>query len=60
MNDLAAGGGQALATLQPSPVYEEPVWPIHGLYSRHGRFYPPYGWVPDVNYEELVQNPVGP
>lgn len=60
MHDLAAAGGDRLDTPPPSPVYTEPVWPIYGLYSRHGRFYPPYGWVPDVNYGEMVQNLVGP
>jgi hypothetical protein len=29
---------------------------IYSLYSRHGRFYPPYDPVPDVNWAELAQN----
>ena len=60
MRDLVAAGGDALAAPPPFRVYTEPVWPIYGLYSRHGRFYPPYGWLPDVNYGEIVQNVVGP
>ena len=40
----------------PSSIYQEPFTYIHGLYSRHGKFYPPYTLIPDVNYEELIQN----
>ena len=29
---------------------------VYGLYSRHGNFYPPYDFVPDVNYGELLDN----
>lgn len=30
-----------------------------GLYSRHGRFYPPYNFIPDVNFWQLVYNLIG-
>jgi hypothetical protein len=40
----------------PTSIYLEPFTFIWGLYSRHGRFYPPYNFIPDVNYSELVQN----
>ena len=29
---------------------------VYGLYSRHGRFYPPYNLIPDINYGEFIQN----
>ena len=29
---------------------------VFGLYSRHGKFYPPYNFIPDINYGEFVQN----
>ena len=29
---------------------------IYGLYSRHGRFYPPYSVIPDFSYNELKLN----
>lgn len=29
---------------------------VLGLYSRHGKFYPPYNFIPDINYGEFVQN----
>ncbi len=29
---------------------------VYGLYSRHGRFYPPYTPIPDINYTEFYQN----
>ena len=36
--------------------YKEPVIPIYGLYSRHGKFYKPYDFVPDYNFCELLYN----
>ena len=29
---------------------------VYGLYSRHGYFYPPYNFIPDVNWKELLEN----
>lgn len=29
---------------------------IYGLYSRHGKFYPPYNFVPDIEYREFLYN----
>ena len=29
---------------------------VYGLYSRHGRFYPPYNAIPDYNIRELFYN----
>jgi hypothetical protein len=40
----------------PSVIYKEGFLFIYGLYSRHGRFYPPHDFIPDVNYRELIQN----
>lgn len=37
-------------------IYQAPFTWVYGLYSRHGRFYPPYDAVPDVNWAELAQN----
>lgn len=37
-------------------IYENPFTAIYGLYSRHGYFYPPYDFIPDINYAELMQN----
>ena len=31
---------------------------VYGLYSRHGRFYPPYNFIPDINYREFIQNAI--
>lgn len=39
----------------PSPIYQSFI-PVIGLYSRHGRFYPPYNPFPDVNWLELLAN----
>jgi hypothetical protein len=37
-------------------IYIEPFTFVYGLYSRHGMFYPPYNFIPDIHYGELVQN----
>lgn len=45
------------AVKAPLPgIYGKPFTWVYGLYSRHGRFYPPYDPVPDVNWTELAQN----
>ena len=40
---------------------EAPYWvrewqflAFRGLYSRHGRFYAPYGWLPDIDYAQII------
>ena len=40
----------------PTSIYSKPFTFVFGLYSRHGYFYPPYNFVPDINYGEIVQN----
>ncbi|PHV10931.1 transglutaminase domain-containing protein [Chitinimonas sp. BJB300] len=40
----------------PSPMYTWPFSFVYGLYSRHGRFYPPYNAIPDINYQEFLDN----
>ena len=37
-------------------IYSAPYTWLYGLYSRHGRFYPPYNPIPDVNWAEMAQN----
>jgi hypothetical protein len=39
-----------------SDIYKNQFIFVYGLYSRHGRFYPPYNFIPDVNYKELMQS----
>ncbi len=42
-----------------SPVamwYHPNIRYIYGLYSRHGRFYPPFTFIPDFNLYELTYN----
>ena len=38
----------------PAGILRRPYIYVRGLYSRHGRFYPPYNPIPDVNWPELV------
>jgi hypothetical protein len=40
----------------PSAIYTLPFTYVYGLYSRHGYFYPPFNFIPDVHYGELLQN----
>ena len=40
----------------PSDIYKLPFTYVYGLYSRHGKFYPPYNFIPDINYYEFIQN----
>lgn len=40
----------------PTNIYEQPFTFVYGLYSRHGQFYPPYNFVPDINCGEFVKN----
>jgi hypothetical protein len=44
---------QTIAGPEYNPL-ERPHVAIRGLYSRHGRFYPPYNRLPDVNYPEFL------
>jgi len=40
----------------PTDIYIKPFVCMYGLYSRHGRFYPPYGYLPDIHYGEFLYN----
>ena len=37
-------------------IYRGPYTYLYGVYSRHGRFFPPYNPVPDINWAEMAQN----
>jgi hypothetical protein len=37
-------------------IYKQPLTFVYGLYSRHGKFYPPFNFVPDINWPEFVGN----
>jgi hypothetical protein len=41
--------------IAPNALLNGPFLYIYGLHSRHGRFYPPYNAIPDINYPELYQ-----
>ena len=40
----------------PFPIYVNDFFAIYGLYSRHGMYYPPYNFIPDINYSEFLDN----
>ncbi|MGQ0673480.1 MAG: transglutaminase-like domain-containing protein [Hyphomicrobium sp.] len=54
--DLAAVRWEGGQSSPPHAIFSKPFVYILGLYSRHGRFYPPYTPVPDVNWRQLLQN----
>lgn len=41
---------------KPHSIFRGPFVLVRGLYSRHGRFFPPYTAVPDVNWRQLLTN----
>lgn len=47
---IAWEGGSMHPLLQGRFAY------LYGLYSRHGRFYPPYTPIPDINWPEFMWN----
>jgi hypothetical protein len=53
----ASGGSHPIQWKMTSNTnYAYPFVFVYGLYSRHGQFYPPYNFVPDINYYEFIQN----
>jgi len=42
-----------------SPILTGPYTYLYGLYSRHGRFYPPYTPIPDVDWGQIPYNVTG-
>ena len=38
------------------PIFTQKFVYIYGLYSRHGKFYPPYNFVPDIEWSEFTYN----
>lgn len=51
-----AGVDREDLTYEPNRIFAGPFTYVYGLYSRHGKFYPPYDAVPDVNWSEFRQN----
>lgn len=37
-------------------IYKDEFTYLYGLYSRHGQFYEPYTFIPDLNWDEFLQN----
>jgi hypothetical protein len=46
----------ALAKTDRNDIFRSKFTYLIGLYSRHGRFYPPYNAVPDINYPQFAAN----
>lgn len=57
IRDAALGGAQPQwRAAPPTSIYVHPFTFVYGLYSRNGHFYPPYDFIPDVSYGELIDN----
>lgn len=41
---------------EPPLIYNEKFIYVYGLYSRHGQFYPPYNFIPDIEWNEFLFN----
>jgi hypothetical protein len=39
-----------------NPIFRTPFGYYYGVYSRHGKFFPPYNVIPDVNWGQFLQN----
>lgn len=40
----------------PNPFFANDFVIVYGLYSRHGKFYPPFNAIPDYNLRQLMYN----
>jgi len=40
----------------PHNIFSRDNYYIFGLYSRHGLFYPPFNFLPDLNYQDFLLN----
>jgi hypothetical protein len=50
------GAHPAWRVAPPNEIYLHPFTFVYGLYSRNGHLYPPYDFIPDVAYAELIDN----
>lgn len=37
-------------------IFKKPFGVIYGVYSMNGRAYPPYNFIPDINYQQFMKN----
>lgn len=59
LDDIQSDGLRSWAPESRAPIdtiFTRPFIRVRGLYSRHGRFYPPFTPFPDYNLRELVSN----
>ena len=38
------------------PIFNHTFTYVYGLYSRHGKYYPPFNFIPDINWNEFMYN----
>jgi hypothetical protein len=53
---VRAQGWDPRVTKRTDRVFRGPFTYVIGLYSRHGRFYPPYNSVPDIDWGQIPDN----
>lgn len=57
IQEAAAGSeGVHFGSPVPEEIFAKPFIFFYGLYSRNGRFYPPYNYIPDIQADEFLQN----
>jgi len=58
MENAEKGGFSYDSELYPfmNNIFKDPFACIYGLYSRHGKFYPPHNFIPDINWGEFRYN----
>lgn len=59
MEDIKSLNIRELKAIPPEEAHDfylHPTVIVYGLHSRHGQFYPPYNFIPDYNFRELLYN----
>lgn len=54
--DASAQSWDPRVTKRAGGIFRGPFTYVIGLYSRHGRFYPPYNPVPDIDWGQVLEN----
>jgi hypothetical protein len=54
--DVDAQHWDPRVTERTNRIFRDPFTYVIGLYSRHGRFYPPYTPVPDIEWGQILEN----
>lgn len=56
LRERHTGAWSHLARKPINRIFTAPFTWVYGLYSRHGKFYPPYLPIPDIEWSEMIDN----